>query len=80
MIEYYDEAGNSLDRESLGFEEAPQPGETVKSTGYCWSDYADQAKSFAIISYDYELKKKDQNGYNYYTINRIIESAYGMKW
>ena len=40
----------------------------------------DQAKSFAIVDYEYELNKKDQNEYNYYTIYKNVESAYGMEW
>lgn len=80
-IEYYDEDGNSLARESVGgLDMTLEPGETVKTLGYCWSDYADQAKSFAIVEYEYELNKKDQNGYNHYTINKNVECAYGMEW
>ena len=57
-----------------------EPGEIVKTVGYCFSDYASQAKSFAIVEYEYELNKKDQNGYNHYTINKNVEYAYGMEW
>ena len=80
-IEFYDEDGNSLDRESVGgLDMTLEPGKTVKTLGYCWSDYADQAKTFAIVDYEYDLNKKDQNGYNHYTINKNVDCAYGMEW
>lgn len=80
-IEFYDEAGNSLARESVGgLDITLEPGKTVNTLGYCWNEYVDQAKSFAIVDYEYELNKKDQNGYNYYTIYKNVESAYGMEW
>lgn len=80
-IEYYDEDGNSLAEESVGgLDMTLEPGEIVKTVGYCFSDYASQAKSFAIVEYEYELNKKDQNGYNHYTINKNVEYAYGMEW
>ena len=77
-MEFYDSDGNSIYQNSAGSDDILQPGDTKVFDMYV-EEHQEEIDSLDFISYDYRYKKKDENGFISYALNKVIECAYGFE-
>lgn len=79
-MEYFDKDGNPIENDGRFSDSVLDPKKSVIISSYC-SDYKftdpKQVASYAIVEYQYKLRRKDSRGFNQYTLNLVNKTAYG---